>query len=418
MVFLFPGHHQSRTQRYRRNMELFLLLTYFPFSGAQTRCDINLANSGVTSSNINSKISAGIMACGGQFSQANGSLKLGNNQLTQLPATAFTSLTAIIKIELPQNLLTSLPSGIFNFNYALTELLMDNNPLASLPNLVFDKLTNLQTHLDMVNCKLTSLPDGVFKYQTRLQKISLSQNKLQSLPDSVFKYTTSLKTLSLNQNALTMLPPGVFDNLSKMGNSLNLHTNMLTNLRQNTFDKLTQLTATLDLSNNRFSELPMGIFDKLTRLDDPNIYGGSIFLHGVGVPGGGNVYCNNPSHTATAGGCRSIYGKAQNNGKLKVYYGTALVQTSGGNPSGYSDQGQYGYTVLSTPCHITAPHASIAPTGLPSVLQWGIDICGSVAAVTGRLYTPLIFVCLFAFFHFTVFAGGGKWDCLVNAFCV
>nr|AIO08225.1 variable lymphocyte receptor C [Petromyzon marinus] len=150
-------------------------------------------------------------------------LQLHFNQLANIHAKAFHSLTRLTYLSLYDNKLTSLPVGVFDQLTELGTLVLQYNQLKSLPSGVFDKLTKL-TLLDLQQNQLQSIPKGVFDRLTNLQELYLNNNQLQSIPAGVFDKLTNLNRLHLDRNQLQSVPDGAFDSLTNL-ETMNLFNN-------------------------------------------------------------------------------------------------------------------------------------------------------------------------------------------------
>ena len=111
-------------------------------------------------------------------------LNLSANDLSELPADAFSRLTKLEHINLRKNELTSLPAGVFSGLSELTRLNLSENELTSLPAGVFSGLSKLIA-LDLEFNQLSSLPAGLLSGLTDLTTLDLRDNSVDPLPLTV-----------------------------------------------------------------------------------------------------------------------------------------------------------------------------------------------------------------------------------------
>ena len=182
-------------------------------------------------------------------------LDLDYNNLTSLPAGVFSGNRRLAELDLTGNDLRSFPAAVTGLT-ALEELHLGANDLSELPADAFSRLTNLR-QINLRKNELTSLPAGVFSGLSELTRLNLSENELTSLPAGVFSGLSELTRLNLSENELTSLPAGVFSGLSKLI-ALDLEYNQLSSLPAGLLSGLTELT-TLDLRYNSVDPLPLTV---------------------------------------------------------------------------------------------------------------------------------------------------------------
>lgn len=108
------------------------------------------------------------------------------------------------------------------------------------------------------------LSPGLFANLTRLEVLSLDDNRLWNLPPDLFRSLENLQRLRLDNNRLSSLPPDFFADLIRL-EVLSLDDNHLAVLPPNLFRSLENLQQ-LDLSRNQLTCLPSDLFAGLLRL--------------------------------------------------------------------------------------------------------------------------------------------------------
>ncbi|KAI5094287.1 leucine-rich repeat and transmembrane domain-containing protein 2, partial [Silurus meridionalis] len=126
-------------------------------------------------------------------------LLLPNNHLTSLPASAFTNLSSLVRLDLSNNYLGNLPAHVFTDLGNLTELNLRNNSLTALDRDLLQGLGSLQ-RLDVSLNGLGAVPLGLLEHQHGLIWLSLAGNRLQALDRAVFEPLENLQHLQLGSN--------------------------------------------------------------------------------------------------------------------------------------------------------------------------------------------------------------------------
>ncbi|CAL1277989.1 unnamed protein product [Larinioides sclopetarius] len=183
-------------------------------------------------------------------------LKLINNDISEISLEAFSKSPNLSSINLSQNKLIFLYPGIFDGCRKLNKIFLQKNSLKSVDGL-FNIPSLKVIHLEMN--KLTSI-DNAFQRDINLEYLHLSRNPLKEIRSSAFSSNIKhLRVLALRNCELKFLQPSIFWHLTKL--------------------KL------LDLSNNAIESLPVDIFHGLHMLLQVNLnenrisYLGEVFRH-------------------------------------------------------------------------------------------------------------------------------------------
>jgi Leucine-rich repeat (LRR) protein len=211
-------------------------------------------------------------------------LELGDNDLRSLKRGTFDNLKNLTLLNLWKNHLTELQPGVFDKLVSLQTLDLNANNLNILNEHVFAKLGKLKvvnlsrnnfTHLLPSNLlrnntklqtvslfdnkqNMTTLPDGFFANLTELKVLKLKKNGFIRLPEDLFWGSSSLTNISLDRNYLITLPALIFRD-SKHLLELGLNFNSLERLPDNIFFNASRLNR-LDLSKNRFTSISRCVF--------------------------------------------------------------------------------------------------------------------------------------------------------------
>ncbi|XP_062861628.1 leucine-rich repeat and transmembrane domain-containing protein 2 [Trichomycterus rosablanca] len=126
-------------------------------------------------------------------------LLLPNNHLSSLPASAFTNLSSLKRLDLSNNYLNKLPATVFAKLANLTDLSLRNNSLTVLDRDLLQGLGDLQ-RLDLSLNGLGGVPLGLFGHQHGLTWLSLAGNRLRGLERAAFEPLGNLQHLELGSN--------------------------------------------------------------------------------------------------------------------------------------------------------------------------------------------------------------------------
>ncbi|XP_004344441.1 hypothetical protein CAOG_06820 [Capsaspora owczarzaki ATCC 30864] len=156
------------------------------------------------------------------------------NQITSIPANAFTGLTALTRLELSSNRITSISA--FTDLTALTVLNLEAN-------------------------QITSIPANAFTGLTALVGMALSSNQITELPPSAFIGLSAMDNLDLSNNSISSISANTFTDLAALY-FLDLSINLITSISSSAFSGLPGL-GFLTLTENPFTTLPPGLFQGL-----------------------------------------------------------------------------------------------------------------------------------------------------------
>ena len=202
-------------------------------------------------------------------------LGLSGNNISNLPVGVFHSLTRLVTLDLSDNLIPFLPDNVFisvgserrkifhGDVPGLKTLNLNGNNISNLHANVFQSLTWLYT-LAISHNSLHTLPMDAFNALLELKTLDISNNRIKMLPSTVFKSQRYLLTLDISNNELFVLSGELFFMLNKLI-SLNLCCNNLTISAPQTFESLTQLKI-LDISKNSIEEFPPQLFEFTSNL--------------------------------------------------------------------------------------------------------------------------------------------------------
>lgn len=192
--------------------------------------------------------------------------ELGENLTKQ----HFSNLTTLRNLTLVLNSVTTIPHDLFNdlslkslesLDFYSNASELPYNLLMYLPNVDFIALGR----------NLHSLPYDIFRHQSNLIELTLSDNKLTNLPKDLFGFSSTLKSLNLENNLIEVLAPDVFATLTSLLR-LNLSGNKFVTLPQGLLENNKKLTG-FTLSHN---QVPLKIMPSNLLADLPHLY--EVFL--------------------------------------------------------------------------------------------------------------------------------------------
>ncbi|XP_048211770.1 leucine-rich repeat and transmembrane domain-containing protein 1 [Perognathus longimembris pacificus] len=126
-------------------------------------------------------------------------LHLQDNQIHQLPALAFTSVSQLRILDLSNNSLSSLAPEAFSGLHHLQVLNLTQNSLLSLENRLFQALPQLR-ELDLSFNNISHLPVSLGKPWENLTMLAVQQNQLQHLDRELLEFMPRVKQLLLKDN--------------------------------------------------------------------------------------------------------------------------------------------------------------------------------------------------------------------------
>ncbi|GAB6025333.1 TOLL-like receptor [Chamberlinius hualienensis] len=121
--------------------------------------------------------------------------------------------------------------------YEIYQLHLDNNPLQILKNNSFCHLKNL-TFLQLDNCSLNSIEHDTFKFNNKLQVLSLDDNLMTKIPH--LGHLINIKRLYINYNFITSIQNEDFLNCETL-EILYLEGNRINHIDDKAFDQLSKL---------------------------------------------------------------------------------------------------------------------------------------------------------------------------------
>lgn len=128
-------------------------------------------------------------------------LDLSRNQLSELPAEAFRTLTGLACLSLRVNAIQSVDENAFAGLTELKELDISDNKLALLPDNTLSHLASLQT-LNLSGNQLRILGARWFEALGRLRELDVSRNSLTKAVSGVLQPLPGLSVLRLAENPL------------------------------------------------------------------------------------------------------------------------------------------------------------------------------------------------------------------------
>ncbi|KAF5294650.1 hypothetical protein FQA39_LY02782 [Lamprigera yunnana] len=213
-------------------------------------------------------------------------LYLHNNSIHNISQYTFQYLDNLSKMDLSNNYLTNFDNisfdrvslqvlnvsynNITQFNFSilpvtLKELNLTHNSIPEVSNLTYqNNLLNLDLSFNAIT-KITRTKNSL----TRLNTLSVANNKLKILKIGMLSNLTNLYRLNLENNLIEEIEIGCLNDLIKLV-YLNLSSNNIRTIRHGIFAELSVLKI-LDISNNAIQYLYESSFYPVTRLEFLNI---------------------------------------------------------------------------------------------------------------------------------------------------
>ncbi|CAH4035997.1 unnamed protein product [Pieris brassicae] len=126
-------------------------------------------------------------------------IRLENNELTEVPAGAFSAVKRVARIDLSNNKIADIAGDAFNGLVHLTSLVLYGNKIKDLPSGIFHGLTSLQLLLLNSN-EISCVRKDTFRDLQSLKLLSLYDNNIRSIPNGSFDALISIQTLHLGRN--------------------------------------------------------------------------------------------------------------------------------------------------------------------------------------------------------------------------
>ena len=136
-------------------------------------------------------------------------LKMGGNELYDLPSRIFKGLKNLMKLYLNRNRISRLQNGTFQNLISLIYLDLGENEISVIDKGAFVGLQHL-TYLDLARNKLRKVFQVHFSKLVSLRTLKLGFNEINSLDSESFSNLLNLKSLFLDYNNLTFVPKEVF----------------------------------------------------------------------------------------------------------------------------------------------------------------------------------------------------------------
>ena len=234
------------------------------------------------------------------------SVRLGNNEITEIGEDAFKDNTMVKMLDLSNNNVKKIHKDAFSNLDMLRYLILSNNPITTLPELSFTSTMLLLA--DFSNCQLQSVPRTMpsslkdfrlgnnrikeilvddFQNMTEVTLITLNDNMIENVAHRAFGSLENLQELWLSRNQLVYIPRGLPASLEKLyidnnhvvelaptlfqANAnlkyLSLEANKVMKIHQDSLKDVTQL-ETLNLQGNEVSLIDVGTFTHLPELKD------------------------------------------------------------------------------------------------------------------------------------------------------
>ena len=181
-------------------------------------------------------------------------IKLGFNQITEIPSTAFdsnSSVTANYYIELDHNRISQISFSAFNFPLVISNIKL---------NLSKNNITKIETGAFIFPNAKFFLPS-----EAEFIKINLQSNSISAMPFNFFN-CPSAKYISLDfhNNKITSIPSGLFNCPYSLHVSLDFHNNLINSISSGTFYFPNATDFEILLNDNRITTINERAFDRIT----------------------------------------------------------------------------------------------------------------------------------------------------------
>ena len=184
-------------------------------------------------------------------------LRLQDNRVEQLVRGSFANFTCLKYLFLERNNLT-VERGSFEGCSSVERIQLNNNHLYDLTKETMEGLSDVLLVMLIDNSEVREIQPMAFEDLTRLQFLSLKDNKLTTPPCQAFSADNDLQSLYLSGNMISTLPNGCFEEFTRV-TKLYLNNNPLEDVNGLAFRGLSELTY-LDLRNTSLTRVPTGIF--------------------------------------------------------------------------------------------------------------------------------------------------------------
>lgn len=204
------------------------------------------------------------------------SLNVSGNVISMVDDSALRGLRSLEVCDLSRNRIVALPAGMFkDATNTLKELRLQNNSISALaPGLVADM--NQLVTLDLSRNTLTSswLNSATFTGLIRLVLLDLSRNKIVKVDPALFKDLYTLQILNLQHNEIETIPADTFSPMSNL-HTLELAHNKLTYLDAYSLNGLYAVSL-LSLDSNALEGIHPDAFRNCSSMQDLNLSGNNL----------------------------------------------------------------------------------------------------------------------------------------------
>lgn len=213
-------------------------------------------------------------------------IDLESNDISYIPASAFSGLNHITNIDILQNhnSVKTIHKSAFNYLPSLQELDLSHYFLNSFPDF---RGTFKLKKLKLQHCDITVLPRNFCRHLPNLETLDLSENKISTLPvlsdcrklrvvdllknrissiRNQFNNLRKLEMLTLTDNHLNIIPNSAFKGCPSI-NSLYLDWNMLQSIEENAFMDISNLELLNISYNSHLRNLPKRGLNSLVVID-------------------------------------------------------------------------------------------------------------------------------------------------------
>ncbi|XP_019616680.1 PREDICTED: uncharacterized protein LOC109464187 [Branchiostoma belcheri] len=175
-----------------------------------------------------------------------------------------------VTLDLSNKNISFIDPDIFKNQSNLHNVNLSNNQISNLNGSIFAPLVNLEV-LDLSNNVIAIVTADAFSNLLNLKQIDLSKNSLTDLPDNTFVHNTNMETLHLDGNNISSIRQGVFNGLSSL-RQLFLNNSGLSVLHSSSFAPLRSVEE-IYLQGNDIRHLPVNTFQGLMSLTFVNLQG-------------------------------------------------------------------------------------------------------------------------------------------------
>ena len=182
-----------------------------------------------------------------------GGLYIDGEGIAAIDASVTQALTSMTKINLTNNELTTIPANAFSNLPALLLIAANSNQIATIGSNAFNNLPNL-LRLELIDTKFFIFPSDTFVNMPKLKFLILGDGQFKTIPNGALTGLTKLDTLHLQDGELLTIELGAFDNLPLT--YLDMSNNRIRTLPKNLFLKHPNPEAltTLKLGGNAFND--------------------------------------------------------------------------------------------------------------------------------------------------------------------